>query len=603
MEKKRALADSLDEIVRELPAYPKRQMDSDIQIIIVDPKTGEMIYERSLNIFRKFRFFELNLKGIIFNVSGPVVTVNYPNATNPLEVTINYDVKIAPKGAFKLARLLNKTNKPLTEVNLLIRQIASTYAFQREDFVPEFNTHKNNLIAHITEECGKSGLEVKPYIYTNITETTPAEFLNIQQMVTAKTNDGQVVEIQHDLALTLSDPIKYALSGIEDMKVWSKNKLDQFTSNAIIEMRYADILVDMDKSIIKDPMKKAAGAIGYELRQLISLPGMDNEKFNFDTADEATNGQRDYSTKDTKFKISLSVIVKGRLDLHSDETKEHIKPGFDIIASMKKVAIEAVKTFTSTKTPDECFLELNQLEIDLLSHIRSALTSEYGFNDLHLQMVILESNLSKRFDLLQARPYGIGIDADFKERNFELWFRVVGIAKDGWYRFRANKYEDTAEELKDIARLVQNSMTSAMLRTGEINGTLIVEEFKKVQTRVAIGFGLEITLHDFHEGVSIEESHFINGRKLELEERSRRNEHMLAADTNELTDLLDKRQLSRNADDSEEVIRKLDERIEAAKTRNTFSKERFIRQTNDNDFLLPAQPQPGDKKNKHHKKT
>jgi hypothetical protein len=579
----------LDEIIRELPSYPKSRDEFENNIIIIDVKSGEILDEPPLFSFKKVRYFQINRNKVIFSIQGPQINIKYSDSENPFKLTVNYDAKINEKGSLKLVRFVNNSNSPLSTINGAFYESISSYIFNHENFVTEYNSYKLKLQDIIKEQGLKYGLDVKPYLIPNVDGKSVAfEFIDVQHNVMAKTSDAQTVEIKHDLALTLSDPIKFSLSGIKDIKIWAKLKLDQYTSNAIIDINYADVLVNMDKSIIKGLMEKASMQIGYKLKQLISLPGHDNERFYFETADESLNGNKEYGTKDSRFKIAVNIIVNGRLDLQNTMTKRYIKPGHDIILSMKKNVIEYAKLFLNEKTPEECFLKLFELEDELVEHVRKQLNLNYGFNDLGITIKFLETDLSKRFSFLQERPYQIEVLGDFLERRYILWFRVVTVSPDGWFRFRANNYSNTEDELKDIARMVKNGMTNLFSSPSKINGQSIVQEFTKLQNRVRDEFGLEIKLHDFTEGISDEEVKLAEGRKVELREKGKRHESILISETDELNDLLDKRRLAKQAEESDEIIKKLDEKIEEIKRKTSFEKENYLKQKTTNDFLLPS---------------
>lgn len=584
-------AKSLNGLIEILPEKPKN-LHSNVQIIIWDIKGEEIIHETSYNPFKKFRYFAIHHRGTLRNLKIPDIAINYGDAPEPFKISISCDIRIELKGAFKLVRAIGNAESPYLFLTDMISEAVEAYIFQHQDFVPNFKSHREKLASELTHIGSEAGLAIELRIRRGGYDDQPKapEFLQCNHGVTVKTGDGQAVEIKHDLALTLRDDILYSLSGITDLTVWAKSKLDQFTNNAVIEMTYADILLSMDQTNIKIPMKNAAFNIGYDLKQLISAPGLDNEKFYFETADESIYSQKDYSTKDAKFKLAINVIVHGRLKLRDEKTRIHIRPGQDIISDMKKLVVNHVRISVNSKTPDECFLQLSQLEIDLIDATRKELEASYGFNDLNIDIKILETDLSRRFDLLQARPYLVQLLADFNERNFDLWFQVRRVTPDGWFRFRANNgYNDTSEELEAIGRLVANSMNAAMSRRGsDINGKFILSEFKKAALRVEQEFGLEIGLHDFSEGFSEEENYFIRNRQKELEEDAARRDFLRSSRTKELAGLEDQRRVAAITGDSDEMIKQIDEKIDRINNKSSLNKEKFVSRSQGNDFLLPG---------------
>ena len=581
----------LDDIVRELQQFKKSRYETaGTQIIIVDADTGEILDDiPTLKFWRKLRYFEIYTNRVSFNVGGPEIPVNYSNSPNPFVFKINYDAKINERGVFNLIRAIYQANSPTAAINDIIKEVISDFIFEKRDFVSEYKNYEKEVEQIIIAAGLKCGLKLTPRLLTDDFGGAQGDpFISCDHKVIAKTKDAQAVEIDHHLALTLTDSIKLKLSRETDVTKWAKKKLDQFTNNAIIDMNYAEVLVSMKESIIKEPMQEACRQIGYELKQLVTVPGLEIEKFYFETAEDGHSDSSEFGTKDTRLKISLNVIIDGRLDLHSEKTKKYIKPGFDIIAGMRKNVIGFAKIYINGITPDECFTERYVFEDNLRNLINAKLENEYGFKELTVTIKFLENNLSRRLSLLQERPKKVELLADWTERSYVLWFRVWGVSKDGWFRFRANNYTDTDTELNDIARLVKSGMESKILRIGDdITGKIIDEEFNTVKKRVRQEFGLEIGLHDFNENFSDQEALYIKTKKDEMDAALTHSKMIQDGEMSQLAEYLKKKEEAIESEEKDDVIKKLDEKIASFKSRGAGSKEKFLKQKTDNTFLLP----------------
>lgn len=591
-------ATTLDEIVREISQF-KKQSDDDLglQTLIVESETGEILEEIPfLKFLKKIRFFEINRRKVVFSVNGPELSVSYLNSTKPFILRIDYDAQISERGIFNLVRKIYKATTPTAAINDHLKEAGASFIFKHEDFVNEYSKHEPELIKCLTEAALKCGLTIRVKVSNNITGTeTTVPFIRCDHKVITKTKDAQVVEIQHDLALTLKDHMKFKLSGIADIKAWARNRLEQFTNNAVIEMRYAEVLVDMQESVIRQPMQQACLQIGYELKQLITVPGLEIEKFYFETIDENTTSLTEYITKDPRLKISINITVEGRMDLHDNNTKKYIKPGIDIIAGMKKNVVEFARGYINTITPDECFTQQFSFEDNLLILLRKKLNQTYGFKELSVVIKFLENNLSRRLSLLQEKPKQVELSAEWEERKYIFWFRVQGVATNGWYRFRANNYKTTTEELDEIARMVKNGLEAPIMRTREeISGKVIAAEFAKVCFRVRQEFGLDISIHDFNEALSEEEVLLIAARRNENEQWLTREEIAEKSNTNQLAGYLKQKEEAISDEESEEVIKKIDERIAAIRGKSSISREKFLTRKTDNNFLIPGEQPPSE---------
>lgn len=585
-----AVVHTIEEIVKEVPKY-RESNHTDIQCVILDVKTGEILDEMpTIKWLRNLKYFEVNRKKVVLNIPGPEIEIPYLNALNPIVLAIKYDVQVIAKGAFNLVRFVS-FNSPVTAINDAIENAITGYMFNLENFALNFHKHKHSLVELLIDLGRKIGLDLKPNLSLNIDKggENMKAFVSIEHTVAAKTKDGQNVEIENYLALTKNDPIRFSLSGIGDLRAWLKDRLEEYTKNAVIEITYADVLVNTESLDIKMHLGKACDQIGYGLKQLITTPGLENEKFYFETAENNNDNSAIFSTRDPKLQISLNIVVRGRLDLHSSKNMEFIKPNYNIIAGIKRNVIETARNYINTKTPEDCFIQILEFEQSLTAAIATGLRENYAFKEIGIVVKFLENDLSKRISLLQERPYKIDISADWTERTFHLWFQVRNVAEQGWYRFRANNYASTEDELKEIGRLVKNGMESAFLRpVNAINEKEIAQTFANAQKRVMMEFGLQIELHDFFEDLSMKERVFVATRTQEYAHVEQRESMLLSSTTDDLERLLVKRKEAVEAEEDEEVIKKIDERIDNLRSSNN-TKSHLLTERTGNDFLLGKQ--------------
>lgn len=579
-------------ILREVPASRDESRDAGSLKFILDEKNGEIVERASWLSRSNYRYFEAKRNEVAFNLPGPQIEVRYDNSVHPFILMIRFDAKLAPdKSPERLVRLMRSHAQPLDAVNARLKERLSEYIFSLQDFVQNFSSYKNNVHDMVLEEGKKMGLSLHVYIESSLAENTgeeKEEFIRLEHLINVKTRDAQSVDIRHVLALTLIDPMKLALSRITDVESWAKKKLEQFTGNAIIEKNYSEVLTSLPESLIKTPMQEACKQIGYELKQLVTGPGLDMEKFYFETADQSQEpNNTEYVTKEPKVKIALNMIVTGRLDLQHAKTRDAIKPGRDILTSMRRIVIESTRDFINDKTPEMCFLAIEQIERDYLEYIKEQLQKEYAFNELSLLVKFLETDLAKRFRLLQERPYKIEAKGDYNSRKYEFWFRVVAVDKDGWFRFLANNYTNIDEELSAIGKMLENSLNIVFRPLREIGSDLIVREFEKVRTRVRHEFGLLIRLHDLMADLSEEELSMIRRRLMEIEEQERRHEKLLIYETSKLSVLSNEYIVAMKAGESDKVLAQIEEKIQKVRASIALTADRSLGGSLNHDFMLP----------------
>lgn len=579
-------------IIREISSSKGDARDPGSLRFILDETTGEIVERASWLSRSVYRYFEVKRNEVAFNLSGPEVEVRYDNSVHPFIVKIKFDAKLAPdKSPERLIRLMRTHSQPLDAVNARIKERLSEYIFSLQDFVQNFSSYRKNIQDMVLEEGKKMGLSLHVYIESSLAEEADIEkeeFIRLEHVVAVKTKDAQSVDIKHDLALTLSDPMKLALSRITDVAVWAKKKLEQFTGNAIIEKNYSEVLTSLPESLIKGPMQEVCRQIGYELKQLVTGPGLDMEKFYFETADpNQSPNNTEYVTKEPKVKIALNMIVSGRLDLQHTMTRDAIKPGRDILTSMRRIVIESTRDYINDKTPEMCFLNSEQIEKGCLDYIKKQLQAEYAFNELSLLVKFLETDLARRFRLLQERPYKIEVKGNFNSRKYEFWFRVVAVDKDGWFRFLANNYNNIDEELAAMGNMLRNGLETNLRPLREVNSELIVREFDKIRQRIRHEFGLLIRLHDIMADLSEEELSMIRRRMVEIEEHEKQYGKIITYETNKLAILTNEYILAMKTGESDKVLAEIEEKIQKTRENIQLCADRFLAQSVNHDFLLP----------------
>ncbi len=590
------ITQSIDTLIKIIPAYAYKKKDADepgVKTLIVDYESGEVLDELpflySLG-FQKLRFYKINRNEALLNVRGPGISASYPGSDNPFTIEVSYDVKIAEKGLFNLIRTIYQSTSPLEAINSVIRQKITGFIFEKHDFVKSYKQYEFELLRLISDTGARIGLTLNPSIkhpFSN--HSAIPDFIDCSHKVVAKTKDGQDVEIDHTLALTLTDDIKYMLSKIIDLNKWAKSKLEQFTKNALVEKTYAEVLINLDQDMIKSPMQVAAKEIGYEIKQLIIVPGIDIEKFYFETDDNTLASVKEFNTIDSRVKVSLNIIVSGKLDLQHYGTKKFIKPGIDIIAGMKRLVQDTVRNYINGIAPQQYFTQQSKFQEDLKSEVSIKLMEQYGFKEIEILVKLLENDLIKRLSLLQEQPFKVNISGDWGSRNYELWFKVLDVSKDGWYRFFANNYKSREEELSEIGRLVKNGMERAIFRTDDdITGELIKNAFAEVNHRTKDEFGLVIKIHDFLESISDAEKLFIGNQKNNVAEDSKRQSLINASKTEELEHLiLQKNELLKQGEYADQdELKKLNKKIEHYKLNMKNEKNKFLGQKTSNSFLL-----------------
>jgi len=586
---------NINDLIKVVPAYAKPSVPGK-QVIIVDLENGEILYEMPvIRWLRKLKFYEVDTEVVILNIKGPDIATTYSSNANPFEINLVYDVRPNVRGLYQLIRTVMTYEDPLQAINKTIEQKITSFIFERPDFVKNFKGYETALYNLIVETGNRMGLSLNPKInipWRVSQDIQPPAFLNCNHKFSARTKDGQDIEIEHTLVLTLFDEILFRLSRISNLNSWLKEKLEQFSKTALIDIHYADVLLDLREDFIKSPMEHACRAIGYNVKQLVTVPGLDIEKFYFETADSTTGTTKDFTTKDARLKVALNAIVSGKLDLKSSQTRRFIKPGKDIISEIRRGTVDSIKEKINNLSPEDCFLNSVPLEDVLQKAIRDSLSNAFGFTELDISIKFLETDLSERLRLLQGKSHDVILHSDWTLNTYRLVFRVENIAENGLFRFRKNIYDNTTEELNDIASVVKNIVENFILRTsGEISHEQIENAMKKARERVVEDFGLAITIRTFNQELTDEEQAFISIEKEGIRQRFERQRLIDIDLTQQLQVLNDSRLkiLQEGEFMDEEELEKIDKKIGAIQKDMTISRDKLVSYKTDK-FYLPENP-------------
>jgi hypothetical protein len=286
-----------------------------------------------------------------------------------------------------------------------------------------------------------------------------------------------VIPIKHRLKLTLRDLGRFRASSIPDLKVWAIARLDEITRDVLFERRYLDVLLDFspDEAEIKARMERAAHEIGYTVRQLIAVPALKplswkEEGFLLEEIKDT------FATRDSRIDVGLNVVVKGKIgDLRDPRLQRYLNPRSRLLENIRDLVLRETRKMIHGVSPEHFYMRFAYSDDPaepavremIETRISSVLSELYGIEDIGVIPKPLETDLTKRLDLLRQGPHKLVVacaplNRGGEEVNYRIDFDILGVPPESWYVFRAKSYASTEEELNMIREVIAEDVKSKL---------------------------------------------------------------------------------------------------------------------------------------------
>ena len=479
---------NFDSIIKQVE--PKYVYDSRSEIIVtVDEKTGEQVRNRPLiSLGRQFVDYWVSTAN---NISLPEFQCTWsdPSSGYQLEVTTQVTLQVIPEKEYRLVQFLHGIHNYTAKIIVTIQSWFQRYAAENPTIATQFFEYEKALIDRLNQEGKRFGLQliigfapVRKQLNDGI-----KEFKLVKHAIPCSIRDNWEVGVISTLAMNLIDARRFTWSNVEDLQAWAIQKLEQVVRNHLIEAQYVDLLLGFPsfERSIKHSMESEANNIGYEIKQLLSIPKLEEfkllEGFEFNTVTDSQGKAiepSEYNTKDPRIKIKLNVEVNGKIaSLEYSNIQRYLKPGVKILDEMQKTVISTVRTFIHTIDPERFYMHYSSaydsnksFEEELTELIEKKLVEQFNVASESLSISILPENtdLSTRFQKLQERPFEVTFSTFSEYVKYTVRLRVIQVHKNGWFRFKANNYSNREEELNDITEILRDNIETYLNRVLDI---------------------------------------------------------------------------------------------------------------------------------------
>ncbi len=299
-------------------------------------------------------------------------------------------------------------------------------------------------------------------------QNLPPEREQFEYSIKCITKNKYDIVVNHYLILNLKNLGTYFSSGVTDLNDWIKKGLERITQDYLFDQEFTNLVTHFNGDSIKDEMIKEMEKIGYEIRQLITVPKLENiipDYFNFEVGKE-----NDFSTQQDDVKVKLNIIISGRIK-GIDALKRYLNPAVtsnDIIQKMKEAVINSTRQFLHSIDSERYYMrfeysdEENEIPVSelLKEKLKETLSTEFDAINLEIITKQLETELVSQFKNIREVPYTFIFENFPKIIVFRCPFTIRKVAHNGWYLFKAKcdayQGKDLRELLHEIAQTMKN---------------------------------------------------------------------------------------------------------------------------------------------------
>jgi hypothetical protein len=258
------------------------------------------------------------------------------------------------------------------------------------------------------------------------------------------------IVIKNQVLLLLENLALYRRAGSPPLEEWLKGKLAAAIPQLLFEARYIDLLIGFDplQGRIKETLKTEARAIGYEIRQFVTVPDLPpirlRETFIIDTVGSFETALRGVEVK-------LQVVVSARIP-RLELIEEFLNRHQDVKGLMEEALLAKLRERLHRMDPERIYMRFHHSDPDrypderpVHEELEALLRARLKDGEFHAEVIsvtikMVETRLIERFNRLQERicPFAVEVASlhGGPKVVFRGSFRVISVHPEGWHNFQ-----------------------------------------------------------------------------------------------------------------------------------------------------------------------
>jgi hypothetical protein len=254
------------------------------------------------------------------------------------------------------------------------------------------------------------------------------------------------IEIKNTVQMSLQDYALYKRSRARNLRSWLEENLAAIIGQELFGKRYIDLLLDFEplEQRIKDSLSQRAEAIGYNIKQLITVPNLEPYEWleNFPVEVEGS-----FQTSATRFPVRLQIIVVARIkNLHDIET--YLNRRQNIPGLMRDLIHRETTHALHTVDPERFYMRFFYCEPDegepvadqLDKLLRDKLDQKFNAEIVSIVFKILDTDITEIWSKLETSEGRLEVTfpsySDPEGVTYRASIGVETIHPKGWTRFR-----------------------------------------------------------------------------------------------------------------------------------------------------------------------
>jgi hypothetical protein len=260
--------------------------------------------------------------------------------------------------------------------------------------------------------------------------------------------DGSV-DIRNKVQMTLQNYALYKNAGSPNLDPWIKKNLPEVVKHVLFGKRYIDLLIGFDPLAreIKQQLSTCAEAIGYSIKQLITLPALPPYEWldNFPVSIE-----RQFETNTPKVVVGLAIHVTARIR-RLEDIETYLNRRQDIPKLIEDLLFDETREVLHAIDPERFYMrfgysepERNEETVEdiLRGRIKARLEKLFKADVISIVFKMTDTDITVTWERLEKAEGTLKIDlpsfSDVEGVTYRARVRVEAIHGNGWHRFRTS---------------------------------------------------------------------------------------------------------------------------------------------------------------------
>jgi hypothetical protein len=336
---------------------------------------------------------------------------------------------------------------------------------------------RRRLIEAINDQLRQEGRKITYLRLESPAATTrPRELEELTHQVECNVRDyEEKIVVEHRLQMTVFDLGMYRRAGIAELGAWAREKLEMITRSVLFEKTYFDLLLNRGLDEIESAMKRESQAVGYTVRQLLTLPAL--APLDWREALPVSEVDGAYVTQNSRVEVRMCVVVKGKITrLEDPRLQPYLTPSSRLADDMCTTVRREAQLLMHRIDPERFYMRFDfptpavpPLREEIEQLLKEKLLARFPIDDLGVFVKPLETDITRRLADLQRQAYELEVESlplrsgGTRERvTYLINFRIEAVHESGWHTFLSQRYPTSEEEIEAIKKILHEQVKAVL---------------------------------------------------------------------------------------------------------------------------------------------